>query len=441
MKVTGNILEDLISAVPTEQLNAAWTSVDRQLRYIIEERIAGRTLQHLGDEFQITRERIRQLQRKGIRVFLYAVERNWAGWSQWSIDVCNSLQLINIEMFTEQFSDKSSASVFIPVVFDSLGWKPQTKNSCWWLRDKLSVQREIESLVFDEPVRIKEWEIYKAESKLPQEYITYLLQNGILKLCEYEGYMIRSQHSRLDKAHAFLLEHGPSRVEEIARAVGEKNSHNFQEFLRRNDKFEKNFREKKWGLSEDIEIKFRTATEALLHLLATRGAMSKQEIHKAMSELYPVSVSRIQQCLTDYRIGTMADGKYNLIERGARKEPEAEPRRPSHMNCAGSIIGIRKNLDKNIMRGSGIVDHKWLAWKLDLNSTPMERVFSGLKGLQDLTVRRAGDNCQLSSLRGIVTEIGLLEGCSVVILLDIERFEWNLKHVCKACKASGVLTL
>ena len=429
-------LADLIKTLPPEKLEAAWNSIDKKLSYIIQERSSGRTLEDLGDEFGVTRERIRQLQNKGAGNFIDTVASIWDGWDQWANKVCNSLRVIDIRIILERFSASSSAHIFIPQIFDFLGWKPQFNRSHWWLRDEASLDRAIKSLVFDEPVSIKEWEIYRAETELPNEYINYLIEEGILRLQEYRGYMIRTQNCRLDKTHAYFLDYGPSRVEDIARAVGETNCRNFQEFMRRQRKFSKHFGEKKWGLSENVVVKYRTATAALLDLLTTRGAMSKREIHKAMDEIYPVSVSRVQQCLNDFRIGVMPDGKYELIERGARKPPEAEPRQPAHMSCAGSIVGVRKELNTDIMRGSGIIDHKWLAWKLGLHSTPREQVFSGLNGLRELSVSRAGDNCQLSSLRDIVTEKKLVEGCWIVIILDIGRFEWDLKHVCTNCKAN-----
>jgi len=134
----------------------------------------------------------------------------------------------------------------------------------------------------------------------------------------------------------------------------------------------------------------------------------------------------------------MPDNKIWLVENGAERKKEDQPAKPPHISVSGNIVGIMKVVDREVLRGSGLMDSRWISWKLGLHATPMRKTFISHDRLPELTVTRAGANTQISTIREAASIRGLAKNCSCVILLDIANLTWDLRHTCtdeSKCKA------
>lgn len=407
---------------------AAWDALDSTDQHIIEQRQTGRTLETIGLELGITRERVRQRQSEAEKRFVRHVKGNWGNWDQWCDAREHGVPVINIETIVDRRHGSIVPACFVGLMLKHLGWKPQKNGAPWWVRDQALVKESVEKLIFKEPIPKPEWDIYRDETSLPEEYIHYLLQEGDLALEEFQGYVIRTRYHRCDRAYVYLLEHGPAHVTAIAKATGENAPRNLDALMSRQEVFTKVFPGGDWALTEFATVKYKRATDAILGILCSHGPLTRQELNRHMAETYPVSASRIIQCLDDFRIGKMPDGKIGLVEWGARKKVDTEPDQPPHMYCSGNIVGVRRIIDSDILRGSGLMDSRWLAWKLGLHSTPMSRSFSGLGDVPPLIVTKAGANSQISALREVVLSRGLALGTSIVILLNLETSTWEIRE-------------
>ncbi len=428
---------NLISTIPVEQFQSSWEHLGKRDKYVLEQRHSGKTLESVGRELDLTRERVRQLQVAANKKFISRLKHSWDGWDDWSEKINDTFTIVNLHDLSVEFCDGNAAVDFLSMVFKYLGWKPQKIRQEWWVQDLDVAAKAVSGLVFNEPVRRSEWTIYLSESGLPDRYVQYLIDEGLLPLETFQDYIIRSKYRRRDKAHVYLLEHAPAHINKIADALGEKSTRPLDAFMERQDVFTKVFPGGKWSLTEFADVKYKRAIDAVIDILSDHGPLTQRELDKYMSDEYPVSPARIQQCLTDFRIGKMPDGKIWLVEHGAAKKDEPEPEQPTHMHCSGHIIGIRRQIDGDTVRGSGLMDNRWLAWKLGLHSTPMKKIFVGANGLPEMSVTRAGSNCQLSAIREAVSGRGLALGCSVVIILDMGNTTWDLKHTCSDPNCNG----
>jgi len=420
------------------ELLEAWTELSEKQRYILIERHNGRTLEQIGEELGVTRERVRQLQNKAKTKYVSELAsygpkfRNWAQSLQVSSDV------YDLSSLASKFGTESAGFVMLSIAFDSLGWKVQKKGSPWFIKDPQHTKKLIRNLSPDEPIRESEWEQNVADSGLPKAFIRHLIEEGELDVERFCGYIIRHKHSRLDRAYVFLLAHGPAQPEQIAAALGETTARNIDAFMARQKVFTKVFPSGNWALSELTEVRYKRAIDAVIDILHEHGPLTRKQLYDFMARIYPVSKSRIHQCLTDYRIGTMPDNKIWLVENGAERKKEDQPAKPPHISVSGNIVGIMKVVDREVLRGSGLMDSRWISWKLGLHATPMRKTFISHDRLPELTVTRAGANTQISTIREAASIRGLAKNCSCVILLDIANLTWDLRHTCtdeSKCKA------
>src|ERR1700729_1952084 len=62
-------------------------------------------------------------------------------------------------------------------------------------------------------------------------------------------------------------------------------------------------------------------------------------------------------------------------QRGAVPVEDEEPNRPAYIQASGSVVGVRLEVNHDLMRGSGIAVNRWLTWYLGLRTVPSLRRF------------------------------------------------------------------
>jgi hypothetical protein len=168
------------------------------------------------------------------------------------------------------------------------------------------------------------------------------------------------------------------------------------------------------------------------------GPQTRSEISSKIMKVHSVGQSRIDQGLDDYRIGRLSDGRIGLVALGAVRPEEEEPKCPEYLTEINSVIGLARIVSHDIFRGSGFGVSKWLSWRLGLKYTPAAITFRGANNLDhDLTVTRRGGSTYLGSIRGVVKQLGCAEGCEVILLFELSRQCWQIRHTCEddACPA------
>ncbi|MFF3954223.1 hypothetical protein ACFYY1_13545 [Streptomyces sp. NPDC001890] len=257
------------------------------------------------------------------------------------------------------------------------------------------------------------------------------------------GAWVRRRAKGRDAAYLWLADEGePRRADTISVAIGGKGERVVAEALRRDDRFRLLRPEGTWALSEwslPQAGSHSNALEAMLEVLGEHGPLNRSELFALTARSYPVSAARLQQCLISDRIGMTSDGRIDLVERGAVPMEEKEPQRLSHMvtDDTGQVVGVRLRVDREILRGSGVIVHSWLTWYLGLRLAPMSRNFTMDDGSGVLTVRRNTSAAQLSSVRTQVMSAGMTQGCEMAVVLRLDHSTASIRHACDpaACPA------
>jgi hypothetical protein len=260
-----------------------------------------------------------------------------------------------------------------------------------------------------------------------------------------DGGWLRRMGEGRDAAFLWLSGQGEPRPgPEIAAAVGW-DDRALREAMRRDERFVQVRPEGTWALADWRPAnltRYRNALEAVLETLSDIGPLTFEELLDETRRRYPVGSWRINQCLSSDQVGMTEEGRYDLVERGATPVEEREPRRPDNIALSGDgqLLGVRLQVNKDVMRGSGVAVNRWLTWSLGLRTAPSERYFrfDDIEG--EVRVRRNTGVAQLSSLRAATLALGLNEGCLFVLLLRLDSNTASLRHVCQpgACPAEFI---
>jgi hypothetical protein len=407
---------------------------------VLNGRQQGRTLDDIGRQIGTTRERVRQLESLAQSLLLLAAQAAVP-------DLLASLD----DRFEQQawiFDDDLSVLLSVDEVDDAVRALARALRlktpEVWglplsglWTRDPDEVQRRFDRLAklapFDEDELGDICKDIGLDSGVPISSV--LLAPGSKLVASPWGWVRRGRLGR-DTAFLFLQAEGePRTVEDIAAAAGIA-EHAMRETMRRNaDAFAQVRPELTWGLADwrvpGVEKRYASALDVVIEVLREVGPMSLKDLREETQRRYPVSSARVSQCLISDQIGLTTGGLLDLTERGAVQALEPEPRKPASMTASGETIGVELLVDRDVLRGSGVIVHRWLAWQLGLRSAPSARFFT-LDGENELAVRRSTSSVQLSSLRSIVLEMGLEAGCSLVVLLETSNSSAKVRHVCRA---------
>ncbi len=432
---------------PGAWLDDAWASLTDRSRDILTRRMAGETLDSIGLRYGCTREHIRQLQSKATKSLVAAQELSFANLGHILKEACDS----GSPLQDSEVVDASGLedSVAREVILRALGIHRVIVDAATapplWSLDRKCLQDKLHRLGAVVPCSEDEFEAAAADlalaGGLAWSVISSAQNLGIVKT---EFGWVRLRKRARDTAFLWLRSEGsPRSMSELAATAGADNEHAFSELLRRDASFAQVRPEGTWALTDwkvpGTDKRYGNALDVVVEVLHDLGPLPVERLRVEARARYPVTVWRIDQCLSSNVVGLNSEGLFDLVERGAVPVEDTEPRMPKNIQVQGSVVGYSRTVDRDVLRGSGLPVNKWLTWYLDLRTAPATRYFRLPGAFGDLTVRRATSNAQLSSLRAVSVAMGLVDGCQIVLLLKTDTDTADVVHRCPQgdCPAGG----
>lgn len=398
------------------------------------------TLDQLGKLFGLTRERVRQVENNAKDELRKALHDKFPDWKNLFQSALAGAVVVQFSTVADVISPLDAGRAYARVILGDIGWRPYEGD--WWAQKATDVEVALRSLTPDGPVSPDEWNEIVRTSPLPARFVESATLPKAGRMTPYRGMLIRERHRRHDSI-VVLLGNGPLHINEIVEQLGEANAHVISSYMARYNDFV-SLPKSRWALSGTVEEPvYRSALPAVLDVLRVHGPQAFDELVRKVMKVHDVTPWRITQCLDDYRIGYMPDGKIWLVENGAHKKPEPEPERPETMVSVDHRVGVRMTLTFDHVRGSGFIVNRWLNWRLGLRSTPDSISFdSADPSIGDtITITRNGAGAAFSSIRSILDRMGLSEGCEIAIVLDTDQQTWSATHVCTTAECpAGRLT-
>ena len=425
----------------TDSLHRTCSEFDERSREMLQYRRLGDTLDAIGHRYGVTRERTRQIIKMAEAHIVSAADMIDENWRDRIRNFFGQSPAV-AEAFLAYGSGDLDRTVGY-VLLRAVGAEhPRTwagNLTGFWSLQPHKLDELLQLLATDAPYRPGDLLLRARALSIPPEVPIEEILNGPRSplVRASDGAWLRRRARSRDAAYLWLAEEGePRRDDTIAAAVGG-GIPAIREALRRDERFRRLRPEGTWALSEwrlADGSRYTNALDVVLEVLTERGPLTRSALFKEVARRYPVSTARIQQCFSSDRVGLTPDGRLDLVERGAKPLEEDEPRRPDNIatDPSGKVLGIKIPVDKDVIRGSGILVHSWLTWYLGLRLAPMSRVFSIEDGTGFLTVRRNTGGAQLSSLRSQVASMGLIKGCQLVVLFHLQESTVTLRHACDA---------
>ncbi|WP_425558269.1 sigma factor-like helix-turn-helix DNA-binding protein [Cryptosporangium japonicum] len=411
---------------------------------MIEDRADGKTLESIGQKHELSRERVRQLLLKAQEYLCAVADEFVGGWRDRLTALTGRSAVPQSEVASVLgVRDQVAVGPLVEAVGAEhpLTWAGRLNG--WWTRSSGALEVLIRRGVEEAPLRGEDIAATFAAAGVPDNVpLLDLLGHPDSPLVPgVGGTWLRRRARGRDAAYLFLLANGePCRAEELLAPTGIGRKSAVAEALRRDERFVQLRLEGKWALTEWPHLHvtpYPNAMEALVAVLTEHGPLHKDALFSRVGERYPVTPWRLHQCLLDDRVGTTADGLIELVARGATPIEESSPTRPARMAAdpAGNVFGVRLTVDKDILRGSGVVVSSWVTWQLGMRQAPMVRTFVITGHPTPIVLKRATSAAQISSLRVLVKENGMVEGCEFVLLLRADDSTARIEHVCaeRAC--------
>ncbi|MCX4917023.1 sigma factor-like helix-turn-helix DNA-binding protein [Streptomyces sp. NBC_00687] len=420
-------------------LQAAFGALPARSQRMIEDRALGKTLGSIGQEHDVTRERVRQLLLKAQKQLFASADVFVDDWRD------------RLTTLTERSAVPQSEVAAVLGVRDQMGvgllveavgaehpltWAGRLRG--WWTRSPGALEVLLRRGVEEAPLRGEDVAVTFAAAGVPDEVpLLDLLGHPDSPLVPgFEGTWLRRRARGRDAAYLFLLANGePCRAEELLAPTGIRRKPAVAEALRRDERFVQLRLEGKWALAEWPHLNvtpYPNAMEAFVAVLTELGPLPRDALFVKVCERYPVTLWRLHQCLLDDRVGITEDGLIELVARGATPIEESEPAQPARMavDPAGNVFGVRLTVDKDVLRGSGIVVSSWLTWHLGMRQAPMARTFSIAGHPTPIVLKRATSAAQISSLRVLAKENGMVGGCEFVLFLRTDDSTARIEHAC-----------
>lgn len=422
---------------PLGWLHDPWTALPERSREILRRRLSGQTLDGIGRDLDLTRERVRQLEKKAESALMQAMEeRSPQLLTDLRTELGESPAVAHHKIAALLDADSTTA---LECLLRALGASnPHTWAGAlpeyWTLRPE-ALRELLRRLVELAPLTHEEASQAVAELALPEDLNwRRLLADSKSKLVANDLGWIRASRVTRDVAYLWLkLEGEPRPAGEIAAQAG-CTEHAARETMRRDTSFAQVRPEGTWVLTDwrvpGSENRYSSAVDALVEVLRDIGPLPLDQLRVETQRRYPVSAWRVNQCLSSNLIGLNGDGLYDLAERGAVPVEDAEPERPPHIKTSGDVVGVELEVDREILRGSGISVNRWLTWHLGLRTAPATKYFALPAGHGEVRVTRATSNAQISSLRGVAVEMRLVEGCKFALLLNTSTDSATIRHTC-----------
>ncbi|ACU70333.1 sigma-70 region 4 domain-containing protein [Catenulispora acidiphila DSM 44928] len=427
---------------------ALWKSLSPRDQALHSRRASGETLDSIGQSYGLSRERIRQLISRGEKSWVDQVDALRPGWRA-SVRQRFAVRPVVAE---SDFADILPDSVGI-VRGTLLRAAGADRARTWagpidgiWSMDPSGLAAQLRDLIALAPFTDDDLDTAAANLEFPENTpLRAILTHSRSPLVRGpHDYWLRRNARARDASYLWLLSEGePRRIEPIVMAVGG-NRNAVAEAMRRDSRFRQLRPEGTWALTDwhvPGATEYTNAMDVVVDVLTERGPITRKNLIAEVVRRYPVSAARVVQCLIGVRVGIHRDGRFDLVERGASPYEESEPRRPRNIiiDEAGNIAGVLLTVDREVLRGSGVIVHPWLTWHLGLRRAPMTRRFSVPGGDGDvITVSRHTSGAQFSSMKSFVDDMGLAIGCQFAVLLRLDEETASVRHTCKpdTCTAS-----
>ncbi|MGW0854272.1 sigma factor-like helix-turn-helix DNA-binding protein [Streptomyces sp. NPDC002690] len=434
------------TGVVDDWLGAAWLALPPRSRRIVEDRARGETLGSIGQQHEMSRERARQL--------LVKAQERLSGYADAFVpDWRDRLMALTVSPAVPE-SELAAAlgvreHISVGLLVQAAGAEPPLtwagRLHGWWTRNPNALEVLLRAGVEEAPLRGEDVAVTFASAGVPDNVpVLELLGHSKSPLVSgLDGSWLRRRARGRDAAYLYLLANGePCPAEDLLEPTGIKRRAAVVEALRRDERFIQLRLEGKWALTEWPHLNvtpYANAVDAFVAVLTELGPLPKDALFVKVGERYPVTLWRLQQCLLDDRVGMTGDGSIDLVARGATPIEESEPAQPATMAAdpAGNVLGVRLTVDKDILRGSGVIVSSWLTWQLGMRQAPMVRTFSVAGHPTPITLKRATSAAQLSSLRVLAKENGMVGGCEFVLVLRTDDSTARIEHICarQYCRA------
>ncbi|WP_371797796.1 sigma factor-like helix-turn-helix DNA-binding protein [Streptomyces albidoflavus] len=420
-------------------LQSAFAALPARSRRMIEDRADGKTLRSIGEEHEVSRERVRQMLVKAQKHLCAVADAFVDDWQDrlTTLTDCSAVPQSEVAAALG-VRDQVGVGPLVEAVGAEhpLTWAGRLRG--WWTRSPGALEVLLRRGMEEAPLRGEDVTVTFAAAGVPDEVpLLDLLGHPDSPLVSgFGGTWLRRRARGRDAAYLFLLASGePCRAEELLAPTGIKRKPAVAEALRRDERFVQLRLEGKWALAEWPHLNvtpYPNAVEAFVAVLTELGPLPKDALFVKVGERYPVTLWRLHQCLLDDRVGITEDGQIELVARGATPIEESEPARPARMavDPAGNVFGVRLTVDKDVLRGSGVVVSSWLTWQLGLRQAPMVRTFSVAGHPTPIVLKRATSAAQISSLRVLVQEHGMVGGCEFVLFLRTDDSTARIEHAC-----------
>jgi hypothetical protein len=432
----------------TDLAERIWDTVELRAREMLACRRAGLTLEDIGRQHGLTRERVRQVILKAEGQLAVAGSIWIPDWHKRLIAL-KSVVAIPTSAIAEILSTQDQ--ILIDIFSTTAGFEPVAfwggKLQEWRTADSGTLKELFDTVVTAAPMRVGDLESYASTlglAELPLATLLTLERSPLVQ--DADGNWLRRRFLTRDAAYMQLLERGePCSIDELATAVATSKLHSLREALRKDTRFKQIRPEGTWTLTEWTHIDatpYANAVEAMVGVVSELGPLSKEALFARVTERYPVSSWRLQQCLLSDEIGATSEGLIDLVKRGATPVEDREPAQPATMtsDAEGKILGIRLTVNHELLRGSGVNVSPWITWKLGLRHAPMAKTFDTIDGSKPLTIKRMTSAAQISTLRQHALAQGAAIGCGLILLLHVDDSTARIVHACAlgTCKASDV---
>ncbi|MFI7437798.1 sigma factor-like helix-turn-helix DNA-binding protein [Micromonospora haikouensis] len=433
--------------VSDHRMAIAWAKLDDRARDILARRTAGQTLEVIGMAHGVSRERVRQILRDTEVALATLADACCPEWRDQVISQAAGAVVIAEEDLDE--IPTAGIAEIKQTLLRHVGLHPSTtwagRIDDLWSLSSTNLDRALRRLAAQAPFPSDELREQAVALGIPVvvpvERIAMHPSSPLTR--DSRGHWVRRRAEQRDAAYLWLTREGePREATRLAVAIQATSVRAIEEGMRRDERFRKLQPEGLWALTEwtvPHTSGHGNALDAMIEVLRETAPLTRDELFARTAQRYPVTRSRLQQCLLSDQIGVVGDGRLDLVENGATPVEESEPRRPPTMviDATGRVLGVRLAVDRDLLRGSGVIVHPWLTWRLGLRLAPSSRNFR-LRGTDDiLTVRRTTSAAQISALRTLVQSKGVTMGCQLALLLRLDDGEADLRHACDphACLA------
>ncbi|GGN99208.1 sigma factor-like helix-turn-helix DNA-binding protein [Microbispora bryophytorum] len=426
-------------ALEGDWLVDVWRTLDQRSRDMLTMRAKNRTLDSIGRAYGVSRERARQVIRNAQCQLSEKARCAAPEWATGIFELLETRAAVSDDYLSETLRDDSGLVRASLLMAEGLchpkAWSEELTDH--WSLSPEALDGLLRELAEEAPCRKDELRDHAANIGLPESLdIDSIMSAGKSPLVlDESGSWVRRTAKKRDAAYLWLADQGePRRAEAIAEAIA-LNSHATAEALRRDNRFRQVRPEGTWALTDwplDGVSEHTNALDVMIQVLADLGPLPRRELTNEVRRRYPVSYSRVQQCLISSRIGLTPDGRIGLVEHGALSTEEKEPRRPDnavHDEELG-LLAFRLTVDKDVVRGSGIIISPWITWQLGLRQAPMEKSFTLQGSDRQIVFRRVTSAAQMSSLRLEVSEQGMVLGCELAVVLRLQHGTMTIRHVC-----------